>query len=298
MSLAADPETLGGWVLPNVVRLYTDRSLLDSPRPRPIQPMPTTTRQSIYDHPRFYDLLFASDWRAEFDFLEGCFRDYAKRKVRRVFEPACGTGRLLVKLAGAGYRVAGNDLNPRAVEFCNKRLVRHGFPASAMVADMADFRLSRPVDACFNTINSFRHLDSEQKALAHLRCVAEALAPGGLYVLGLHLTPEGKAECTEESWSARRGHLGVTSRMQTLDVDRRRRQERVAMTFDIYTPTKQMRLSEELIFRTYTAGQMRRLLAGVPELETAETFDFAYDLEQPVRVDGQSEDTVFVLRRR
>ena len=28
---------------------------------------------SLYDYPKYYDLLFGSDWKAEFDFLEGCF---------------------------------------------------------------------------------------------------------------------------------------------------------------------------------------------------------------------------------
>ncbi len=47
----------------------------------------------IYDYPVYYDLIFGSDWRAEFDFLTGCFERFAKRPVKRLFEPACGTGR-------------------------------------------------------------------------------------------------------------------------------------------------------------------------------------------------------------
>jgi SAM-dependent methyltransferase len=252
----------------------------------------------LYNYPQYYDLLFGSDWKAEFDFLRGCFACYARRPVKRVFEPACGTGRLLVKLAQAGYRVAGNDINDRAIEFCNARLRRYGFPASAKVGDMTDFRLKRPVDAAFNMINSFRHLSSEAAATAHLRCMADCVATDGLYVLGLHLTPAGTQVCDEESWSARRGHLAVTSRMQSLAVDRRTRREHIAVTCDIYTPTRHQRMSEEMIFRTYTLGQFKRLLLTVPEFEVAATFDFAYDLETPIEVDPSTEDVVWVLRRR
>ena len=49
--------------------------------------------------------------------------------MRRLFEPGCGTGRLLVKLAQAGYEVAGNDLNPKAVDYCNARARAPRFPA-------------------------------------------------------------------------------------------------------------------------------------------------------------------------
>src|SRR5215471_486427 len=81
---------------------------------------------NLYDYPRYYDLVFGSDWKPEFDFLRQVFDKFAGGKVRRVFEPACGTGRLLFRLGQAGYGVSGLDLNPRAVDYCNRRLVRHG----------------------------------------------------------------------------------------------------------------------------------------------------------------------------
>jgi len=253
---------------------------------------------SLYDHPKYYDLLFGSDWKAEFDFLEACFDKHAWRTVRRLFEPACGTGRLMAKFARAGYAVSGNDLNAKAIEYCNARLVRQGFSPSATVGDMADFRLRRKVDAAYNTINSFRHLPDERAAEGHLRCVAEALHKGGLYVLGLHLTPRGEPVCSEESWSARRGHLAVLSRMWSIRIDRRRRQEHVGMTVDVHTPRKRFRLAEQMIFRTYTAEQFQRLLRRVPRLQLVETYDFAYNVDVPIHVDADTEDVLYVLRKR
>jgi len=218
--------------------------------------------------------------------------------VWRLFEPACGTGRLLAKFAAAGYEVSGNDLNAKAIDFCNARLSRHGFPASAKVGDMSDFRLRRKADAAFNTINSFRHLPSEQAAEDHLRCIAGALAKGGVYVLGFHLTPAEEPACDEEAWSARRGNLAICSRMWSIALDRRRRQELVGMTVDVYTPTRQFRLAQEMNFRTYTTAQFRRLLARVEAFELVETYDFAYDIDDPIRVGRQTEDVVYVLRKK
>lgn len=253
---------------------------------------------NVYDYPKYYDVLFGCDWKPEFDFLSACFEKHLARPVRRLFEPACGTGRLLIKFAQAGYQVSGNDLNPKAIEYCNARLARHGFPTTAVVGDMADFRLRRKQDAAFNTINTFRHLPSEESALSHLRCVARALAPGGIYLLGFHLTPTRGRPCDEESWSARRGHLGITSRMWSIELDRRRRRERVRFSFNVYTPTRQFRLDDELIFRTYTAAQFRRLLGRIAELDLVETYDFAYDAQRPIRVNPETEDVVYVLRKK
>ena len=256
-----------------------------------------TIRADIYDYPKYYDVLFNADWKAEFDFLLGCFAKHGKGAVHRLFEPACGTGRLLIKFAQAGYDVAGNDLNPKAIEYCNARLKRNGFAETAAVGDMCDFRLKKKVHAAFNTINSFRHLRTEKQAVDHLRCMAGALAKGGLYALGLHLTPLRAPLCEHEAWTAQRGYLCINSEMQSLEVDRRRRTERVRFTFDIYTPTRQFRLADEFTFRTYTAGQFQELLSKVPRFDLVETYDFAYDIDAPITIDGKTEDVVYVLRK-
>jgi SAM-dependent methyltransferase len=256
-----------------------------------------TVRANIYDYPKYYDLLFGSDWKAEYDFLLGCFEKHMPRRVRRVFEPACGTGRLLCKLAKGGYAVSGLDLNPKAVAYCNARLERSGFPPSAFVGDMADFRVRRKFDAAFNTINSFRHLATEEQAESHLRCIARGLAARGIYLLGFHLTPTRGKPCPEESWSARRGHLGVNSRMWSVRLDRRRRRELVGFTFDVYTPKRQFRLQDEFTFRTYTSGQFQQLINGIRELELVETYDFTYRVDEPIEIGERTEDVVYVLRK-
>jgi SAM-dependent methyltransferase len=252
---------------------------------------------NLYDYPAYYDLVFGSDWKAEYDFLLACFDSLARRPVQRVFEPACGTGRLFYRLAKAGYQVSGLDLNPRAVDYCNRRLERHGLPASAIVGDMSDFRLPRKVDAAMNMINSFRHLVTAKAARGHIQCVANALCRGGIYVLGLHLTPTEGNYTEEESWSARRGNLCVNTHMWTIDRDLRHREERFGMTFDVYTPSRSFRMTDEIVFRTYTAAQFRSLVASVPKLEIAAVYDFTYDFKRPVRVDAETEDAVFVMRK-
>jgi len=255
------------------------------------------TDASLYDFPKYYDLLFGSDWKAEYDFLLACFDHYAKCEVQRIFEPACGTGRLLIKLGQAGYEVGGNDLNQKAVKYCNQRLKRAGLPESVQIGDMADFRLKRKVHAAFNMINSFRHLDSEQAAESHLKCIANALTKGGLYVLGLHLTPTQGERIESEEWTARRGHLQVNSVMWTKDLDLEQRNEKLGMHVDVYTPTKSLRIVDEMNYRTYTAEQFGKLLATCPELEIAGVHDFCYEIDVTSEVTASSEDLVFILRK-
>jgi SAM-dependent methyltransferase len=259
--------------------------------------MTQTIVGNIYDHPQYYDILFGADWRAELRFLTGLFARHVQRRVRRVFEPACGTGRLLVRLGREGYQVAGNDLNRRAIEYCNERLVQAGLPATAVVGDMSNFTLRRPVDACFNLINSFRHLTTEPAALGHLQCIAGALAPGGIYALGLHLMPTEGQPLETETWKARRGSISVTSHMATTSVDIRRRAERISLRFDVRTPKERLRLLDEFTFRTYTLAQAQKLLAKVPALECVATYDFLHDLSSPIELGPDTQDVIFILRK-
>lgn len=253
---------------------------------------------SIYDYPKYYDLLFGSDVAAEFKFLKACFAKHAGCEVKRIFEPACGTGRLLIKLGRAGYEVAGNDLNPKAVDFCNERLRRYDLPETVVVGDMSNFKVKKKFDAAFNMINTFRHLPTEAHARGHLECMARAMNKGGIYMLGIHLEPTECQPMQEEGWSARRGNLVVNSYMWSKKIDRKNRMEHLGLHVDVFTPTQRIRIVDHMEYRTYKYGQFLSLLKTVPQLEIAETYDFSYNIRQPQVVDGRTEDVVFVLKRK
>ena len=254
--------------------------------------------ESIYDHPKYYDLVFGADCAAEIKFIIGCARAFAKGSTSRLFEPACGTGRLLFSLAKKGYDVAGLDLNPHAVQFCNDRFARKEWDAPAFVADMSDFQVKRKYDIAFNTINSFRHLPSEKTARNHLVCMGDAVRKGGLYLLGIHLTPTAVAPSETESWSARRGHLSINTHMWTNSRDSKKRIEKFGIYFDVHRPSGAFRIMDELVLRSYKPQQMDKLIKSSACWEVIETYDFSYNLKEAIEVDDTTEDVVYVMRRK
>ena len=252
--------------------------------------------EHLYNYPRYYDLVYGSDWKAEFDFLSACFAKYSTIPVQTLFEPACGTGRLMIKFAQAGFQIAGNDLNEHAVQFCNQRLKRHGFAESAVVGDMSNFELQEPVDAAFNMINSFRHLLTEEQAVGHFNCMASALKPEGLYFLGLHLTPTVGERIEEEEWSSSRGHLTVISSLWSEGINMETRLEQIGMKFSVYTPTETIIIRDQMQHRIYTVQDMSELLEKISVFQIVETFDFGYNWNEPLTIDAETEDIVYVLR--
>lgn len=256
------------------------------------------TTASIYDFPVYYDLVFGSDCAAELAFLHAVFDRFVDGKVRRLFEPACGTGRLIYRLGCQGFEVSGLDLNEKAIAFCNKRLEKHEMRGRAFVGDMSNFTVKKPYDAAFNTINSFRHLPTEEAAVGHLKCMATAVRAGGIYALGLHLTPTRGEASDEESWSAQRGQLAINTYMWPVDKNPRKRMEQFGIKFDVYRPTGHLQIQDVLKLRSYNAKQFNELLASVPEWEPVEFFDFHYDIKHPIKIDATTEDIVVILKRR
>jgi SAM-dependent methyltransferase len=252
-----------------------------------------------FDYPQYYDIAFQAPTQREADFIEAACRKYCPFHVRRFLEPACGSGRLTAELAGRGYQVTGFDLSQPALSYLRRRLARRLLHAETFNAEMSDFRLSRPVDAAYCTVTTFRHLLTEQAARGHLRCVAGSLRPGGIYVLGFHLLRLDLDKGDALRWTERRGETKVTVTLRVLRIDLRRRLEsfRVSLLVSQRGP-KEVRLRHEFQLRTYTARQFRRLLDSTPLLELCDVYDFRYDIEHPLSLNDEMAYSVFVLRRR
>jgi SAM-dependent methyltransferase len=251
-----------------------------------------------YDYPQYYDIAVQTYTRREADFIQALCRKYCAFRVRRLLEPACGTGRLITEFAARGYDTIGFDLSQPALSYLRRRLGRRRLDAETFEADMADFRLRRPVDAAYCTVSTFRHLLTEKKARHHLDCVACSLRSGGIYVLGLHLLSSKIAKANVQCWTERRGETQVTANLRVLRSDRRRRVEKFQVCLLVLRRAKELRLRHKFVFRTYTGKQFRRLIRSVPSLELCDVYDFRYGIEQSTVLNDELPYSVFVLRRR
>jgi SAM-dependent methyltransferase len=189
--------------------------------PRPESPSGGAAgRAEHYSAPRLYEIAFDLNRKAEVDFLEHCFRAYSSRPVRRVLDIACGTGPHLLRLAARGYRMSGLDLSAANIEFLGRRARQAGLQTELIVGDMTDFRLPKPLDAAICMQDSQGHLLTNDQIVAHLRVVARALRPGGLYIFDRYMASSWTDPARRWSWTKRRARLTVRASFSALnDVD-------------------------------------------------------------------------------
>ncbi len=260
-----------------------------------------------YESPLYYDILFDKESRLEGDFLEAMYERHVSGGKRRVLEPACGSGRLVAELARRGYRVKGFDISKGAVTVARERLARErrrcrergrGFVARVSEGRMEAFHYRQRFDLAHCLVSTFKFLLSEKDAHAHLRCVADALEVGGIYVLGFHLSDYDDNTRARERWLGERDGISVVCNTQTWPADRRRRRERMRTRLVVERDGEISRYEVRWRFRTYDARQFRALLAKVPQFVHVETFDFDCDPDRPCEFGGKRLDTIVVLKRR
>ena len=258
----------------------------------------TSTARECYDLPGYWDLAFSDETLPEADFLEAVATQFGTRPTKSILELGCGGGRQTLEMSKRGFSVTAIDLNPACVDWTQRRLKRNNLPGHVILGDMANFQLSTPVDLAHCLVNTFRHLTSEQSAKDHLRCVAAALKPEGIYVLGFHLLPPDAAEIDCERWTIQNRKTRVTTTIRVLDFSRQTRIETVRFSLKVTTPTRIIRTSTDHCLRIYRADQFRKLLRSVPEFELLGVYDFCYDLSEPLRFNDELGDAVFVLRKK
>jgi len=69
----------------------------------------------------YYDLIVPQNQQETLQFFQFVAKRHGGRSIRDVLEFACGTGRIALPLAQAGYRVVGTDASQAMLDICRKK---------------------------------------------------------------------------------------------------------------------------------------------------------------------------------
>jgi SAM-dependent methyltransferase len=197
-----------------------------------------------------------------------------------------------------GWKADGFDLSEPMLAHARGRLSGKG-GWRVWQADLAGFEAParRQYEMAHCLVSTFKYLLTGREAEEALRRLASVLLPGGLLVLGLHLTDYGMKGCEHERWVEERDGVRVVCNTRTWPADRKRRLERVRARLKVTEGGRTREQETEWDFRTYNARELRALLMTAPELELAACHDFQYDLGTERRLDDEYADVILVLRK-
>ncbi len=115
------------------------------------------------------------------------YQNFAEASSGAILELACGSGRVLLPLAQAGYEVVGVDTSAPMLALAQQTLQEAGSPLryELIQQDMATMRLGRKFRMAFIALGSFAHVitrKEQQQALANIRT---HISTGGLFILDI-----------------------------------------------------------------------------------------------------------------
>jgi SAM-dependent methyltransferase len=117
------------------------------------------------------------------------YLDLARQCGSPVLELACGTGRVAIPLADAGFEVWGIDLSENMLSVCRAKVEQRRLSdrVHLELANMTTFDLPcKDFGLVYVPYRSFMHLFTQQEQIACLERVYRHLRPGGLFAVDLY----------------------------------------------------------------------------------------------------------------
>jgi SAM-dependent methyltransferase len=262
----------------------------------------------VFNDPRSRDRLLARYYDLEYrDFTEDInfYIQYASvmdpLQELPILELGCGTGRVLVPLAEAGFKVVGVDASPGMLRLCEERVraadVSHHI--TLVWGDMRDLvGVPRgPFNMAFCSLNTFAYLTSTDEQLAMLRAVHSRLVEHGLLILDLtppwpHLLPPGDGEVLYQGWFCDHEANATVHKLVTGVSDPATQTHEVTMFYDVVAPDGGVsRLTNQLKLR-WTGRYEMELLLKMCDYRVEKVYG-SYELDE---FDEGSERMIFVAR--
>jgi SAM-dependent methyltransferase len=134
----------------------------------------------IYLDGRHYDQLFQGGDQ-DFSF----WLSLAEKYGESILELACGTGRITITLAQAGFNITGIDFSNSMLHEARKKSIQAGLEIELITGDMRDFNLGKKFSLIFIAANALCHLLTLADFEACMSAVKNHLTQNGRFVISV-----------------------------------------------------------------------------------------------------------------
>jgi SAM-dependent methyltransferase len=131
------------------------------------------------------------------------YMEYAKKQKGNILELGCGTGRVSIELAKAGYSVTGLDLSEQMLEIYKNKIKHLPKDISEKIelinGNMADFNISKRFSLIIAPFRAFQALTVEDDTKNCLKCIKEHLSGNGIFIINVFRP----YKILDESWCSK-----------------------------------------------------------------------------------------------
>ncbi len=220
---------------------------------------------SLYHHnAHLYDIAFSWDTNDEVNWLISRLGS----GVKRILEPACGSGRMFPTFAKHNIEVVGVELSATMISRANSRMSLHGLSQpNILCGDMANFDLGFNLDGAICPINSFSYLLAPSLAESHLKSVAKHLTSGARYFVQLDMvnfntSSDHSGDCT---WTMEKDNVKVRTTWHGESFDPATRLDTQVCRFEVLSgPDEGLVLEDEQVLRLWSWPEWTELLNESP----------------------------------
>jgi len=165
--------------------------------------------QSYQEFAAYYDRLMADvDYAAWADYLVNLLQEAGAQPGQTIFDCACGTGEMTLRLHQAGYRVTGADASSHMLEIAAQKARKAGAKIVFVQQQLQDISVHKPVDAITCACDGVNYLQSTADVQAFFYGANRALKNEGLllfdissaykleHILGGQTFGEDESDCT------------------------------------------------------------------------------------------------------
>ncbi len=137
--------------------------------------------QAYDEFAAYYDRLMADvDYTVWADYLAQLLQSFGVLPGQPVFDCACGTGEITLRLDRAGYRMTGADCSERMLEIAATKARKAGATIAFIRQQMQQIRLHKPVSAITCACDGVNYLLTQKDVLAFFRGANNALRDQGV----------------------------------------------------------------------------------------------------------------------
>lgn len=162
---------------------------------------------------RTWDELGGDEAGEDYEFLKNLLRQRGGASL----DVGCGTGRLLLRLLADGLDVHGIDTSADMLGICQQKAQARGLTPRLLQQSMLHLDSARAYNTIFIACGSFMLLCDDAAALAALKSLEAALAPGGLLMLHF-FGPNSPPSPTLGVWENRRTEELKDGRRITMEI--------------------------------------------------------------------------------